>query len=159
MTGETEETLQPLPDLDEDDMWVRGQVYVNYKHLLGQAELHIPELEHNVAQARYEHEITQRMRANVDDPQARLDWKTRESAAHDSIAAAERELAKGNNNAIYYRAMVAEIENDLGDKAEMYLEIITTLEWMGEWDEEDLIDLEHFTDEYDEFDPNDPIPF
>ncbi len=157
MTGETEETLYPLPDLDEEDMWVRGQVYVSYKHRLEHAERRIPELEHSVAQARFEHEITQRIRANATDPQVRQDWETRESAAHDSIAEAERELAEESNNAVYYRAMVAEIETDLGDKAEMYLEILTALEWLDDW-EEDFIDLEQFPDEY-EFDPDAPPPF
>ncbi len=158
MTAETEETLDPLPDLDEEDMWIRGQIYVNYKRLLEQTEMRVSELEHYVACARYEHEIIQRVRANAPDPQARQDWEPYESAAHDSIVAAEHEMAEESSNAVYYRAMVAEMERDLGDKAQPYLEILTTLKWIeDDWDEEDLDDLEW--DDVDPLDPNAPLPF
>ena len=152
MNSEAEETLDPLPDLDEEDMWVRGQIYVNYKRRLEQAEMRIAELEHDIACARYEHEIIQRVRANATE-EARQDWATYESAAHDSIVAAEHDLAEENSDAVYYRAMVAELENDLGDKAQPYLEILTSLNWVDEdWD-----DFEW--DEFDPLDPNAPIPF
>jgi hypothetical protein len=168
MNTELEETPFALPDFDEEDLWVRGRVYACYKHLLNETEEHICELEHHVARARYEHEITQRIGNKLADPQERQDWEINETVAHDCMAMAEQELAEATDNAAYYRAMVAEIESDLGEKAQEYLLILATLDWEDEWwDEEDLDEFDEydeFEDEFGElddegFDPSAPIPF
>jgi hypothetical protein len=56
MTTELEKVLVPSPDLDSEDLWVRGRVYVHFKRLLEEAEAHIPDLERDVARAQYEYE-------------------------------------------------------------------------------------------------------
>ena len=152
---------ESLPDLDNDDLWVRGRVYARHKRLLDEAEAHISDLERNVARARYEYEITQRIGSKVTDPQACQDWKVNESVAHDFVTMAEHKLAETLDSAAYYRTMVTEIENDLGDKAQEYLTILTALDWEDKecdeeyWDEFD--EFEELDDE--EFDPHAPIPF
>ncbi len=152
MTTELEKVLVPSPDLDSEDLWVRGRVYVHFKRLLEEAEAHLPDLERDVARAQYEHEIAQRIRDKTTDAEARQDWDIQVSVAHDFMIMAERELAEETENAAYYRAMVAEMEADLGDKAQVYEDTLAELYWGEEWDEEDLA-------VYDEFDPLASIPF
>jgi len=152
MTTEAEEILGPSPDLNSEDLWVRGGVYVHYERLLEEAEARLPALERDVARARYEYEITQRIRDKTTDPEARDDWDIRASVAHDFAAMAEANLAEETEDAAWYRAMVAEIEADLGDKAQEYEDILTEFDWEEEWDEEDF-------DEFEGFDPYAPIPF
>jgi hypothetical protein len=144
MSPEPEETLYPLTDLDDEDLWIRGHVYVRHKRLLAETEECTFDLERNVARARYEYEITQRIGSKLTDPQAQQDWKITESVAHDFIIMAEHELAEATKNAAYHRAMVTEMEADLGDKAQKYLEILIALEWVDE-------DWEEYLDEFDEF--------
>ncbi len=168
MSTEAEETLYPLTDLNDEDLWIRGHVYTRHKHLLAEAEECSAELERNVARARYEHEITQRIGNKMTDPQAQQDWKTAENVARDLVVMAEHELAEAAKNVAYHSAMVAEMETDLGDKAQTYLEVITALEWIDEdWDDEffdDFDEFDEFDDEFeelddDDFDPSAPIPF
>lgn len=153
MNTEPEKILAPSPDLDNEDLWVRGRVYVHFKRLLGEAEAHISDLERDVARAQYEYEIAQRIRDRMTDAEARQDWDIQVSVTHDFMVMAEHELAEETENAAYYRAMVAEMEADLGDKAQVYEDTLSELYWEEEWDEEDLDEL------YDEFDPFDSIPF
>ncbi len=152
MTTEPENVQSLLPDLDSEDLWVRGRVYVHFKRLLEKAEAYISDLECDVARAQYEHEIAQRIRDKTTDAEARQDWDIQVSVAHDFMIMAERELAEETENAAYYRAMVAEMEADLGDKAQVYEDTLAELYWGEEWDEEDLA-------VYDEFDPLASIPF
>lgn len=164
MSTESEETQYPLTDLDNEDLWVRGQVYVRHKRMLAEAEARTVDLEGNVARARYEYEITQRIGSKLTDPEAQKDWEITESVAHDFVMMAEHELAEATKDTAYYRAMVTEMEADLGDKAQTYLEILTALDWIDEdWDEEYFDDFDEF-DEFEElddgdFDPSAPIPF
>ncbi len=153
MNTEPGKILAPSPDLDNEDLWVRGRVYVHFKRLLGEAEAHISDLERDVARAQYEYEIAQRIRDRMTDAEARQDWDIQVSVTHDFMVMAEHELAEETENAAYYRAMVAEMEADLGDKAQVYEDTLSELYWEEEWDEEDLDEL------YDEFDPFDSIPF
>lgn len=152
MTTEPEKVPVPSPDLDNDDLWVRGRVYVHFKRLLEEAEVHVSDLEHDVARAQYEYEIAQRIRDKTTDAEARQDWDIQVSVAHDFMMMAEHELAEETTGAAYYRAMVAEMEADLGDKAQVYEDTLSELYWEEEWDEEDLA-------VYDEFDPLASIPF
>jgi hypothetical protein len=157
MTTEPEEIFDVPSDLDDEDLWVRGTVYVHYKRLLEQAEANIPNLERNVARARYEYDITQRIRNRMTDPQECEDWEIRESVAHDIMVMAEGTLAEETEDAAHYRAMVAEIESDLGDKAQAYEAILADFDWeIEDWEEEDW-EEEDFEDE--EFDLFAPIPF
>lgn len=153
MTTEPEKVLVPSSDLDNEDLWVRGRVYVHFKRLLEEAEAHISDLEHDVARAQYEYEIAQRIRDKTTDAEARQDWDIQVSVTHDFMIMAEHELAEEATSAAYYRAMVAEMEADLGDKAQVYWDTLAEFYWGEEWDEEDLDEL------YDEFDPFDSIPF
>jgi hypothetical protein len=161
MSTESEETLYPLTDPDDEDLWVRGHVYARHKRLLAEAEGYAVGMERNVARARYEYEITQRIGSKLTDPQAQQDWKTTGSAAHDLVMMAEHELAEATKNAAYHRAMVTEMEADLGDKAQTYLEILIAFEWADEdWDEEYFDEFDEFEELDDEdFDPSAPIPF
>ena len=152
MTTEPEKVSVPSPDLDSEDLWVRGRVYVHFKRLLGEVEARIPDLEHDVARAQYEYEIAQRIRDKATDAEARQDWDTHVSVTHDFMMMAEHELAEETTSAAYYRAMVTEMEADLGDKAQVYEDTLSELYWGEEWDEEDL-------GVYDEFDPLASIPF
>lgn len=152
MATEPEEVLGPSPDLNSEDLWVRGGVYVHHKRLLEEAEARISSLERDVTRARYEYEITQRIRDKTVDPEARKEWDIRASVAHDFMVMAEGNLAEETENAAYYRAMVAEMEADLGDKAQEYEALLAEFDWEEEWDEEDF-------DECGEFDPYAPIPF
>lgn len=154
MSDELEKTVEPL---DNEDLWVRGQAYVNHKRLLEEAEAQIPHLERDVARARYEYEITQRIRDQETDPEVRQDWEIRASVAHDITVMAEHRLAEVVEDAAYHRAMVTEMEADLGDKAQVYGEILADFDWEEEWDEEDF---DEFEDLYEAgFDPSAPIPF
>ena len=153
MTTEPEKVSVPSPDLDSEDLWVRGRVYVHFKRLLEEAEAHISDLEHDVARAQYEHGIAQRIKDKTTNAEARQDWDIQVNVTHDFMMMAEHELTEEITSAAYYRAMVAEMEADLGDKARVYEDTLTKFDWEEEWDEEDLDEL------YDEFDPFDPIPF
>ena len=150
MATEPEKVLVPSPDLDSEDLWVRGRVYVHFKRLLEEAEAHIPDLERDVARAQYEYEIAQRIRDKATDAEARQDWDIHVSVPHDFMVMAEHELAEETASAAYYRAMVAEIETDLGDKARAYEDVLVGFDWEEEWDEENF---------YAGLDPSAPIPF
>ena len=154
MSDEPERSVEPL---NNEDLWVRGQAYANHKHLLEEAEAQIPYLERAAARARYEYEITQRIQDKQTDPEAHQDWEIRASVAHDMMIMAEHRLAETLEDAAYHRAMVAEMEADLGDKAQAYGEILADLYWEEEWDEEDF---DEFEEPYEaRFDPSAPIPF
>jgi hypothetical protein len=144
MSTEPEEIRELASILEDDDLWVRGKVYVQFKHALEDAEMEIQELEQCVARARYEHAIAQRIHAKATGKQARKDWESQVSAAHDMLVTEEHHLAEETERADYYRAMLAEIEADLGDKARLYEEILDAVEWAEE-------DWEEF-DDWDEFD-------
>ncbi|MCP4537035.1 MAG: hypothetical protein GY832_07795 [Chloroflexi bacterium] len=160
MSTESKETLYELTDLDDEDLWVRGQVYVRHKRLLVDAEECTAELERNVARARYEYEITQRVGAKITDSQAQENWKTTESVAHDLVMMAEHELAEAAKNTAYHHAMVTEMEADLGDKAQKYLEILIAFEWVEEdWEEEYFDEFVDFEELDGESDSSDSIPF
>jgi hypothetical protein len=154
MTTEPEEILDELPNLDDEDLWVRGQVYVQFKRLLEEAEARLPGLERKAARARYEHDVTQRIQDKVTGPQDRQDWEIRASVAHDVMAMIEHDLAEVTDSAAYYRAMVAEIEADLGDKAQEYEVLLSQFDLEEDWDEDDFDELED-----EEFDLFAPIPF
>ena len=159
MATEPEETLNSLPDVDSEDLWVRGQVYAHHKRMLAQAEAQIPGLERDVARARYEHEITQRIRDKVTDPEARKNWEIRASVAHDFMVMAEHRLAEVVEDVTYYRATVAEMEDDLGDKAQEYEAILAEFGWEEGWGEDwSAEDFDEYG-EFDEFDRFAPIPF
>jgi len=153
MSDELEKTVELL---DNEDLWVRGQVYASHKRLLEDAEAQILPLERDVARARYEYEIAQRIQDKETDPEARQDWEIRASVAHDIVVMAEHRLAEVVEDAAYYRAMVAEMEADLGDKAQVYGEILADFGWEDDWDEEDF-EFENLHEAG--FDPSAPIPF
>ena len=98
--------------------------------------------------------------------QERQDWEIRASVAHDILVMVEQDLAEVAGDAAYYRTMVTEIEDDLGDKAEVYEAILSQLAWEEDldeaWDEDELEDLGGF--EFEElgdevFDLFSAIPF
>ncbi len=156
MSDELERAIEPL---DDEDLWVRGQAYVNHKRMLEEAEAQLPGLEREFARARYEYEIAQRIRDKTEDPEARQDWDIKTSVAHDLTMMAEHRLAEVAEDAAYYRAMVAEMEADLGDKAQVYGEILADLE--SDLDEicPFIEDCPFLYDELGYFDPHAPIPF
>lgn len=164
MATEPEEIFDVSSDLDDEDLWVRGVVYTRFKRLLEEAEERIPSLERKAARARYEYEIAQRIRGRMTDPQECQDWEIRESVAHDFMVMAEAPLAEETESAAYYRAMVAEMEADLGDKAQEYEATLAVIGWEDEgweeedWEEEDLDEFGEF-EEDEEFDLFAPIPF
>jgi chromosome segregation ATPase len=124
-------------------------VYVQFKRALEDAEIEIQELEQRVARARYEYAIAQRIHARTTGKKARKDWESQVSAAHDMMVTEEHDLAEKTERADYCRAMLAEIEADLGDKARQYEEILDAIEWADE-DWEEFEDWDEF-DEWDEF--------
>lgn len=132
--------------LEGDDLWVRGRAYVHFKYALEDAEMELEESKQRVARARYEHEIAQRVQAKTTDKQTRKEWERRVKEAHDALMTEESHLAEVTDRADYCRAMLAEIEADLGDKAEQYEEILNVVEWA----EEDWAEFEDW-DEFDEF--------
>jgi hypothetical protein len=162
MTTEPEEIFDGLPNLDDEDLWVRGQVYVQFKRLLEETEARLPGLERKAARARYEYDIVQRIQDKVTDPQDRQDWEIRASVAHDIMVMIEHDLAEVADSAAYYRAMVTEIEADLGDKAQEYETLLSQFDLEEDWDEEEFEDWDE--DDFDEledeeFDLFAPIPF
>jgi len=74
--------------------------------------------------------------------------------AHDIMAMIEHDLAEVADSAAYYRAMVTEIEADLGDKAQEYEMLLSQFDLEEDWDEDDFDELED-----EEFDLFAPIPF
>lgn len=158
-------TSELVSILESDDLWVRGKAYVQFKHALEDAEVALEESKQRVARARYEHEIAQRVQAKTTDKQARKEWERRVKAAQDALVTEESHLAEVTERADYCRAMLAEIEADLGEeKAVRYANILTAIEWaeedweeFGDWDEfDEFEDWDEFEvwdeDEWDEED-------
>lgn len=146
MSTELEEIRELTSLLESDDLWVRGKVYVQFKHALEEAGSEMAELEQAVARARYKYEIARRIHAKTTDEEARKDWEIQVSVAHDVMMMEEAQLEEVAERADYYRAMLAEIEVDLGDKAQQYEEILDAVEWA----EEEWEDFEDW-DEFDEW--------
>ena len=136
MNSNPEEQPELSPIID-DDVWVRGVVYVRHKRLLMGAEVQLPRLEQNAARARYEYDILQRIRDKTEDPEARQDWDVLASVAHDFMMVAEQELEEATESAAYHHAMVTEMEADLGEKAGEYESALAVFD-LDEWDEEDF---------------------
>jgi len=101
------EQPDPSPSVDSDDLWVRGVVYANQLHALAEAEIEAQRLERNVARARYEYEIAQRIRDKMEEPEAHKGWDIQASAMHDCMVMTEQELAEAVEKADYHRAMAA----------------------------------------------------
>lgn len=133
----------PLMGIDGDDLWKRGIVYITHRHALIEVEMEVQRLEHNIARMQYEHEMMQRVRDKAADPEARQVWEDRVNANHDFVMVTEQELADAAESAAYHRAMVAEIEADLGENAQAYAAILSELEW----DEENADEICPFIDE------------
>lgn len=140
----TKKKEQAVDPLNNDDLWVRGKVYVRFKHLLDDADIEVSRMKDEVARARYEHDITQRVLAKAESPEAREEWEIRASVARDWVAMQEQNLEEAVQNAACYRAMVAELEADLGDKAQEYEELLDMYDLDEDWDEEDLDEFERF---------------
>jgi hypothetical protein len=136
MNSNPEEQIELSPAID-DDVWVRGVVYVRHKRLLMSAEVQLPRLEQNAGRARYEYDILQRIRDKTESPEAGQDWDVLASVAHDFMVMAEQEMEEVAESAAYHRAMVAEMEADLGEKAQEYESALAVFDW-DEWDEEDF---------------------
>jgi hypothetical protein len=128
------------PSVDGDDLWIRGVVYANHLHALAEAEIEARQLEKNAVRAQYEYEIAQRIRDKIEEAETHKDWDIQASVMHECMVMTEQELAEAVESADYHRAMVAEIEADLGDKAEVYASLLADFGW-GEEDE-DLDDLD-----------------
>ena len=138
MSTEPKEIRELASILEGDDLWVRGKVYVQLKRDLEDAEMEVQEMELRVACARYEHEIAQRIHAKATGKQARKDWEMRVKASRDAMVTEEHRLAEETERADYCRAMLAETEADLGDKAQQYEQILHAVECAEEdWDEFD----------------------
>jgi hypothetical protein len=144
MDNNSKEQHEPSPSADKD-LWVRGVAHANHRHALVDAEMETQELEQRVARARYEYEIAQRIHAKAASEEARKDWEIQVSVAHDVMVMEEQELAEAAESAAYHRTMAAEIEADLGDKAEVYAAILADFDW--DEDDEDMDEICPFMDE------------
>jgi hypothetical protein len=139
MSNELYEQQDMLSNIDTKDILTRGVTYLNHMNTLAQTEAEIEELEYDLARAQYEHDIIKRIQNKATDPPEKADWDSYVKMTKDLIEMAEKELADAAQVITHYRAIINEIEADLGDKAELYVTILTELGWGN--DDRDLDDI------------------
>lgn len=156
MNDDLEQMVSPV---DDEELWIKGKVYFRFKCLLVSIETAIPELEDEIARARYRQEITRRVRDRMAEPEAREVWEDKVQAAGKAIEEVEQNLVEANADAAYCREMIAEVEAELGDRAGEYAEILADLEWdedeldeLAEWGvyPPDLLDDEEWEEDEDD---------